>query len=285
MQAATIESEGYRLECEPGKGGVLRSLTWFGRDVLRAAGANCDDPLQTAMFPLVPFSNRLSEDVVVNGRPVCLPRYLQDCDLAIHGFGWQKEWQVEQLTKRTIRIALEDSHSPWPSAYRAEQELSVGKDGFVVKLTLTNNGTDPLPAGIGFHPYFPREDCLMTINVGSKWERDELGLPFQPVSSGWEQHDHVSVACQRLDHSFSRWNGVAQLRWPTRNLGVELTTDQSLRELVIYSPKEDFFCLEPVSHLTNAMFANEETKRRGWRVLDPGCKMTGTMRLRARRLT
>ncbi len=284
MQTATIESEGYRLECDPSNGGVLSSLTWFDCDVLRSSVGGCEDPLQSAMFPLVPFSNRLSEDVVVNGGSISLPRYLQDSELAIHGFGWQKEWLVEELTERTLRIALIDSESPWPSAYRAEQDLSVGKDGLVAKLSLTNIGTEPLPAGIGFHPYFPRQDCLMSMGLDSKWEQDELGLPSQEVCSGWKPQDHVAVAGQRLDHSFSGWNGVAQLRWPARNLAVEVVADHTLRELVIYSPKEDFFCLEPVSHLTNAMFATEETKRRGWRVLDPGCAMTGTMKLKARRL-
>lgn len=278
----TIEGEGYRLECDPGAGALLRSLTWRGIEVLRSASDASAGPLESAMFPLVPFSNRLSEDVTVKGRKASLPRYLNGCDFAIHGFGWQKEWSVKAQSERSLLIALEDRDSPWPSEYHAEQEFSVSSRGFEARITVTNIGAEPLPAGIGFHPYFPREDCLLSIVLDSKWEQDEAGLPSTPVCAGWDRARHTAIAGLRLDHSFSGWNGVAQLRWPSRNLAVELQADQTLRELVIYTPKEDFFCLEPVSHLTNAMFAEGEEKRRGWRVLDPGQSLTGNMSLRAR---
>lgn len=284
MQLSTIECEGYRLECDASKGAILRSLTWRGDEVLRSSPDGSDDPLESAMFPLVPFSNRLSKDVRVGGNALSLPRFLQDCDFAIHGFGWQKKWLVEEQSEKSLRITLEDEESPWPSVYRAEQEFWVDTNGFHARLTVTNIGSDALPAGIGFHPYFPRADCLVTIGLDCKWEQDEFGLPAQKVQSGWDPFAHTAIANHRLDHSFSGWNGVAQLRWPTRNLAVEVVADEVLRELVIYSPKEDFFCLEPVSHLTNAMFAREEDRRIGWRVLDPGQSLAGTMSLRARRI-
>lgn len=284
MKPLIIESEGYRLECDPVHGAVLRSLSWRGEQVLRAWHCDCEDPLQSAMFPLVPFSNRLSEDLELDGRKIRLPRYLRDCDFAIHGFGWQNEWRVAEHSTNSLQIVLEDEDSPWPSAYRAEQTLSIDRDGFQAKLTLTNIGSEPLPAGIGFHPYFPREDCLMTIGLDAKWEQDERGLPLQKVQSGWDRLAHEPLSNRRLDHSFSGWNGVAQLRWPARNIAVELQADEALRELVIYSPDDDFFCLEPVSHLTNAMFATAKDRQRGWRILEPKESLTGGMRIRARRI-
>lgn len=284
MQPPIIESDGYRLECDPVHGAVLRSLTWRGKDVLRAAQRNRDDPLQSAMFPLVPFSNRLSEDLVIDGEKTSLPRYLGDCEFAIHGFGWQKEWSVSEQSESSLTLVLEDEDSPWPSSYRAEQRFTIDCDGVHARLTVTNTGSQPLPAGIGFHPYFPRHDCLMAIQLDARWEQDERGLPLQKVQPGWGRFAHTPVAGERLDHSFSGWNGVARLRWPTRNLAIEVVADSALRELVIYSPNEDYFCLEPVSHLTNAMFAETREKRRGWTVLEPRQSLTGTMSIRAGRI-
>lgn len=233
------------------------------------------------MFPLVPFSNRLGDDVTIGGERRALPRYIEDCALAIHGFGWKQAWTVEESNASALNLLLCDKQSPWPSAYQAEQSFELNPQGFQASLKITNIGEEALPAGIGFHPYFPRGDCELMIGLDMMWEQDERGLPLKSMPSGWDGCEYMPLELCRLDHSFSGWDGVAEMRWPSRNLTLELTADEALRELVIYSPDEDYFCVEPVSHLTNAMFAADEERRRGWRVLAPGEKLEGSITLRA----
>lgn len=278
----SIQAGEYKLTFDEKNGGVIRSLTWRGIDVLRPASAHERDALQSAMFPLVPFSNRLESVNLPDLVPRRLPLLMSGCDLPIHGFGWKNEWQIENLGESEVSLSFDDTFSPWPCPYKAVQHFQLSRSGLQATLSVTNTGSRALPAGIGFHPYFPKADCLLTIGLETKWEQGELGLPLEAVPSGWSSMEHVTIANRRLDHSFSGWNGDAQMRWPKRNLAVELISDEVLREVVIYSPAEDFFCLEPVSHLTNAMFAKSESLRRGWRTIEPGETLTGTINISAR---
>lgn len=285
MGVRALKGGEYRLVFDPEAGGIVRSLTWRGLDLLRVGPEGSQNPLESAMFPLVPFSNRLSEEPVIDGVCVTLPRYIEGEALAIHGFGWQKRWEVAREGPNTVELCLEDGSSPWPGSYQAVQNFALGEGGFVANLSITNIGTAPLPAGIGFHPYFPRADAEMAIGLESRWDKDGRGLPQEFVPSGWNKEEFRRVSATRLDHSFSGWDGAAQIRWPARNLAVDLTASDTLREAVIYVPEDDYFCLEPVSHLTNAMFANDAAKKRGWRVLAPGETLAGSMTMRARHLT
>lgn len=281
MPSLTLEGGGYRLEVDSEAGAIVRSLTWRGLDVLRPSPEGSNDPLDSASFPLVPFSNRLSEDPVVDGTPIRLPRYMGGDRLAIHGFGWKRKWEVSNQSSDMLELTLEDRTSPWPSSYRAVHRFTLDDASFTASLSLTNIGTAPMPAGIGFHPYFPRGDAEMRIGLEGKWEQDPRGLPEAFVPSGWDGRSFQKVADTRLDHSFSGWDGKAQIRWPKRDLAVAMSASESVREAVIYVPEDDYFCVEPVSHLTNAMFANDKAKQRGWRVLAPGETLQGAMVLRA----
>ena len=281
MGVRVLEGGDYRLTFDADAGGILRSLTWRGLDLLRPSPDGSSDPLQSAMFPLVPFSNRLSAEPLIDGVAASLPRYIEGEPFAIHGFGWQLAWEVAEEGPSMAELHLEDERSPWPSSYRAIQRLALDENGFTANLCISNKGTAPLPAGIGFHPYFPVGDAEMAMGIEGKWEKDSRGLPESLVPSGWERGAFKNVGDTRLDHSFSGWDGTAHIRWPVRNLSVELTASGTLREAVIYVPDDDYFCVEPVSHLTDAMFAKDPAKQRGWRVLAPGQTLSGSMTLSA----
>ena len=237
------------------------------------------------MFPLAPFSNRLSEDVPSDDGPLRLPRYLETSEFAIHGFAWQLAWDIAQHDAALIELVLDDHTSPWPSRYRAVQQFSLSEGGLEAKLIVTNTGSSPMPAGIGFHPYLPKGDCEAVMNIASKWEQDADGLPLREVPSEWSEGTALKMDKLRVDHSYSGWDGTAQLLWPSQNLKVTMETDERLRELVIYSPDDDYFCIEPVSHVTNAMFAGSLSARRGWCILESGGSIEGSMRLRAEHLS
>ena len=276
-----IEAHDYWLECDPINGGVVRRLTWRGTDILRPSMLGDTDPLGCGMFPLVPFSNRLLHDVPSSNGPLRLPRYLQDCDFAIHGFGWQRDWQVAHYDTSAVELILEDHTSPWPSAYRAVQRFALDESGFRSSISLANIGDEALPAGIGFHPYFPKADCEVAMRAHTKWEHDARGLPGIAQEAEWRDGQAIKIGGVRLDHSYSDWDGKAKLVWPSRGLCVEIEADETLRELVVYSPEEDFFCIEPVSHLTNAMFADQPDKQRGWKTLAPGETVSAVMTISA----
>ena len=88
----------------------------------------------------------------------------------------------------------------------------------------------------------------------------------------------------RLDHSFSGWDGTAVLTDSGGTLRTQISTSESLRELLVYCPDDDFFCLEPVSHVTNAVHGDTPAKRKGWRLLESGETLSGWFELTVRKL-
>lgn len=278
-----IEQADYRLAVDPAAGGAVRSLSWRDHDILRPAPADARDPLLMASFPLVPFSNRIAAPLHGSAGPLHLPRYMPELPHPIHGFGWQRAWQVAGSSPERIDLMLEDRDSPWFQPYRAHQSMRLDATGFHCSISVENLGAEQMGAGIGLHPYFPRGDCILSIAAGRLW-RKQGDVPAQPSDDHPFSNGAVAMAPVRVDHSFSGWDGVAELSWPSRSVAATLTASPTLRELVIYSPDEDYFCIEPVSHLTNAAVATHPELQCGWRDLAPGEMLTGSMTLSAREL-
>ena len=60
MEVVALSSGPLSAEVLPGLGGSLGSLAWRGEPVLRGWDGRTRDPNATAMYPLVPWSNRIS---------------------------------------------------------------------------------------------------------------------------------------------------------------------------------------------------------------------------------
>ncbi len=281
MSFHVIEADGYRLVCDLENGGCIRSLTWNDQDVLRPAGEGDVDPLSMGSFPLVPFSNRLGQDVPGPDGVLRLPRYLDFCEHAIHGFGWKRRWRLLEKTSNAISFELTDDTSPWPAPYRAVQQIVIADGAVSIGIAIEPLGEGGLPAGIGLHPYFPRGDAQLAINVAGKWDKGADSLPAKVGENPLFGEGHSEVGSLRLDHSFAGWDGEARLTWPSRGLSVQLSACETLRDLVIYVPDDDYICIEPVSHLTNAMFGGSEELGHGWRVLEPGQTLKGSFEIKA----
>jgi aldose 1-epimerase len=64
---------------------------------------------------------------------------------------------------------------------------------------------------------------------------------------------------------------VAEILLPEERLRLALTASRSLRWLHIYSPPGlDFFCIEPVSHMPNAINRSAPPAITGHKLLAPG---------------
>ena len=103
MADGVLEGGDYRLTFDAEAGALVTGLSWRGLDLLRPPPRGSRAPLESAMFPLVPFSNRLSDEPIVEGARASLPRYIEGEPFAIHGFGWQRAWKVADLTASMSR--------------------------------------------------------------------------------------------------------------------------------------------------------------------------------------
>ena len=69
-----------------------------------------------------------------------------------------------------------------------------------------------------------------------------------------------SVNQKSLDNLFCGWNREVLISWPEWDAALKISAKSPLEYLVIITPpEEDFFCVEPVSHVTDAfnLFENE----------------------------
>ncbi len=281
----SISSEDYRLDALPELGGAVGALRFRDIDLLRPTPPQADEPLETAAFPLVPFVNRIAHGrFSFNGMEVRLRRNAPGQAHPLHGQGWRKPWRVESVHAGRVAMVFEHPAGEWPWPYLARQVLSLGEQGLVVELSVENRGDRPMPAGLGWHPYLRRSPRLrLRTEVGCVWLTDEEGVPtrqedeahFGDFSRGGRLPSDTGI-----DHCYSGWNGAAQVEWPEQMLCLRLTATEPLRWLHLYAPPGwDFFCIEPVTHMPDALNRAESAAVTGLTTLAPGERLTGEVRL------
>lgn len=255
----------------------MSSLRNGARDVLRPTPVGACDPLETGCFPLVPYANRIANGrFAFDGVSAQLPLNFGDHPHSLHGVGWQSRWEVSSSTGDGATLVLEHEAAPrWPWSFRAEQHFKLDVDGLAMTLSLANVGTRAMPAGLGFHPYFPRTpNTRLKMATDRMWLSDATMLPTQSVTADafgdWRNGSEFPDTL--IDNSFEGWDGAAAL---TSGEAVTRISATGSRGVHLYAPPgADFLCVEPVTHLPDAF-------NRGFAfdVLQPGDTLALAMRI------
>ena len=251
-----LAGAGWELELLPALGGAIGALTYRGADILRPTPGGATDPLQAACFPLVPYANRIAGGRFhFDGRDVRLPLNFGDHPNTLHGTAWQRAWEVLEASADQAVLAQEhDGGDGWRWAWRAEQRFELDEAGLNVTLTLTNKAAEPMPAGLGLHPYFPiAPGTRLRLNAERVWLTDAVQIPSQPVPADhfgdWASGASIAEA-GFIDHCYEGWGGLATL---DKGDHIVRVTAKGARDLHVYHPEgESFCCLEPVSQLPDA---------------------------------
>jgi aldose 1-epimerase len=266
-----IEKGPARLVLAPEVGGAVAAFQVAGRDVMRPMAAGAVDALLAASFPLVPFCNRIPNGrFTFEGREVVLPPNLGDHPHALHGQGWRAAWTIEKAEGAEAVLSYDHAPGDWPWTYRAEQRFTLSETGFRVELSVTNTSDTAMPAGLGFHPYFPaREGETLTAANDGVWMIDADVLPTVHHAGVWgpDWARGAGVAGHDLiDHCYTGWNQRAVLSAPGGPETV-ITASPECRWLHLYVPPgEGYLCVEPCASRPNP-FGDGET---GMVTLQPG---------------
>lgn len=266
-----LQTPRARVEILPALGAALGRFTWDGRDVTRPAPAGTSDVLDAGGFPLVPFCNRIRDGRFhFGGHNVILPPNLGDHPHALHGQGWRGAWTVESASDVEAVLSFDHAPGEWPWAYRARQRFALGDEGLRLDLSVTNTGDEAMPAGLGFHPYFPaRPGERLRAGVAGVWMIDGDCLPTTHVEGAWRSDwaaGAPTAVSELIDNCYTGWDGVATLSAPG-GASTTLTASPDCRWLHIYSPPgADFVCAEPVANRPDP-FNGEDS---GIKVLAPG---------------
>lgn len=265
-----------RLALRPDLGGSIAGL-WHGTTpVLRSTDASAlAGPRASGCFALVPYSNRIGEGRFRwHGEAHATVPNFDGEPHSLHGVGWRRPWQVASHDGRSAVLTLAHAgDADWPFAFDAEQTVALDDRGLELRLTVTNRAAVPAPLGLGWHPYFPRRArSRLHVELSHRWDRGGTGLPTERHA----QHGiDADVTHLQYDHCFEGWRGPARLR----DEALSLTLTSSLPYVVVFTPPDKpFYCVEPVSHVNNAINMPDPAAH-GLAAVAPGASVGGWMRL------
>jgi aldose 1-epimerase len=262
-----LHAGALRLALCPALGGSIAGLWFDTLPVLRSTEpGELAASRPSGCYPLVPYSNRLGyRRFRWHGHDYTTQPNFDDSPHSVHGVAWQRPWETvsQSVGEAVIRLRhAGDAH--WPFAFAATQRFVLTPDALRLELSITNTDPRPAPVGLGWHPYFPkRARSRLHIELTDRWESDATGLPTRKLPQPGIDGD---VAHLGFDHCFEGWTGPARVR--DEKLGLRITS--SLPYLVVFTPGlRDYYCVEPVSHVSNAIHMAEPAAH-GLRTLMPG---------------
>jgi len=271
-----LHAGALRLAVRPDLGGVVAGLWHRQTPILRSTEPGMlEQSRAAAMYPLLPYSNRLGyRRFRWKGRDYTTRANVADSPHSMHGIGWQRPWQI--LSSNAVELVLGLDHTgddDWPFAFEARQYFELAPDSLTVRLQFTNRAAVEQPVGLGWHPYFvKRQRSRLHIDVSGRWESDATRLPTRKVAQPGIDAD---VSHLEFDHCFDGWHGPARIR--DERFSLQLVSD--LEHLVVYTPHDkEYFCVEPVSHVSNAIHMAEPASH-GLAGLAPGETLEASMRL------
>jgi len=255
------------LEISPADGGRIASFAVAGRELL-VTGRTA--PMQWGCYPMVPYAGRVRNGrFSFEGRDYRLPLGLPPH--AIHGVVYDRPWRVDDANTLSIELGPR-----WPFAGRVVQRVDLEPGRLSVTLEL--HAAEPMPATLGWHPWFRRRlgregagpDALsaeaeLELDAGSMYLRDAEGIPtgrlVPPTAGPWDD----CMTDLRSD-PIVRWPGVLEL---------ELRSDAS--DWVVYTEPDHAICVEPQTGPPDALNIRPV-------VVEPGRPLTATMEWRWRSL-
>jgi aldose 1-epimerase len=218
------------LTVDPVAGGRFGSLVVRGHELLVTEGLG---PIEWGCYPMAPFAGRIRDGrFAFRGRDYELETNLPPN--AIHGTVFTRPWEVTTMTLERADLAT-DLGPGWPFGGRMVQTVALRSDGLDARLEL--EADEPMPAWLGWHPWFRREvsDVNAELDFAAErmYERGPDGLPTGQL---------VPPKPRPWDDAFVGVRSPVRLTWPGV-LSLELTSSADV--WVVYDERSHAICLEP----------------------------------------
>jgi aldose 1-epimerase len=303
-----LEGNGERADIWPAQGfNCFRWLTRAGSvDVLYADPKFLEgsSPTRTGIPVLFPFPNRIRDGRFTwDGKNYQLPQNDPAKKNAIHGFACRRPWRVvDQGADQTSAWVTgefqgsrdaADCHDLWPADYRLRITYRLGAGRLRIEARVENPDQQPLPWGLGYHPYFRVDDrdCFIQVPARHLWELHET-LPsgkrrdLDPARDLNEPRlfQDVQVDDVLTDLSGAPRTDGLRLLGVVRRPGAEVRvySSPSFREAVVFTPPHrQAFCIEPYTCTTDAINLQQRGIDAGLIVLAPGQDWAGIVEITA----
>jgi aldose 1-epimerase len=272
-----------RVTVLPEVGARVHGIEAFGTPVMRTPDDPAEhrrDPFFWGGYHMTPWCNRLAPGpITVGSRTVDLAPNFPD-GTAIHGQVYAAPW--EERSDGEFGIAGGGSGG-WPWPYEATLRVAASADTATLGYALTNTADDPMPAGIGFHPWFrPPAQARFTAgnvfpsNAGTPPRPEPVGGAFDR-SAGGPLPDDIDATWTDLP------DPAVHLAWAD---GIEMTMrgDRPDAVLVAANPVErGAAAVEIQTHAPDGLRRLLGDEPYGMELLDPGATLALTLTLSFRR--
>ncbi|MFM2106206.1 MAG: hypothetical protein RL338_1238 [Chloroflexota bacterium] len=261
----TLAAPGVAVELDPASGGRIARLRLDGLELIKPDGYG---PIEWGAYPMVPWAGRLRDGILrfrgeTHRLPLSLPPH------AIHGTTWTLPWSVVEATPDEATMAIE-LEPPWPFGGRALHRVAVEARGLRSTIEI-HAGERPMPAIVGWHPWFPRRlaaggPAELVLRAGGMLRRGPDGIPTGEV---------VPPSAGPWDDAFVDVTQPVLVRWPG---AVELAISAPESAWwVCYTERDDAICVEPQTGPPNGLSTGEHA------VVEPGRPLVATMTIAWRR--
>ena len=280
MRSFELHAGALRLALRPDLGGCIAGFWYRDTPILRSTEPSALTASRpSGCYPLVPYSNRLAyrrfrwkghdyttqPNFGTNGN---------ESPHSLHGVGWLRAWEIESSSAQEVVLRyVHRADADWPFAFEARQYFTLTPNSLSVQMVFANTADVAQPVGLGWHPYFPkRSRSRLHIELSHRWDSDATQLPVRKVAQPGIDSDVSHLA---FDNCFEGWHGPARIR--DEKFSLQLSS--SLPYLVVFTPQEkDYFCVEPVSHVSNAIHMADPAAH-GLRTVAAGETTEAAMRL------
>jgi aldose 1-epimerase len=246
---------------------------------------------------LAPWANRLEGDYFwANGKKYALNPELQNFrrdgnQKPIHGLViYTDKWTVAgvktsphgaEVTSRLDFWKYPEWIAQFPFAHAIEMTYRLSSGTLEVETVIENLSAEPMPVGIGFHPYFTLHDAprdQWKVHIAAKdhmtlsnvliptGETTPLNIPDPQSLEGIQFDDVYTNLIRGVDGKAEFWvQGKKEM--------VSVIYGPKFPVAVVYAPKgRDFICFEPMSAPTNAFNSAHDGVYKDLQSIAPGAK-------------
>ena len=217
---------------------------------------------------------------------------------AIHGFVLDRPWRVLDQSDRYVvgqfQASIDEPAllSCWPADFSITTTYEVRGSVLQGRYRLENPGDQPLPCGLGTHPYFrlplggpQRDDCQIRVPVTAQWKLENLLANGEvlPLDKETDLVNGVDFGHLQLDNvftglTFQEKHCRATIRDPHSERTLCMTFNDMFQQCVLYNPPHrEAICIEPYTCVPDAFQLSEATAPTGLIVLEPGQSIEGVV--------
>jgi aldose 1-epimerase len=285
MRQLRLGGEPLEAVLLPEAGARLHRLRAFGHDLLRTPANPAEhlrDPFIWGAYVMAPWCNRLPADPTpVGAQVVDLEPNFGD-GTAIHGQVAARPWTVDpDGTTSRIRAGRDG----WPWAYEVALRPEVADRTLRIRLTLANRSREPMPAGLGLHPWW-RRPLALAVDAGSVYPSNVSPPPAPVAAAGQLDLRQAAVPSPGLDATWTGLRSAAvELTWQSLGIGATLSLSRSADHVAVAAPADlDATAVEVQTHAPDGLGRLIRDEPGAMRMLDPGGELELELRVSVQRL-